>query len=74
MPQPRYPVILEQGKDGYIVATVPALKGVISQGKTEAEALENINEAIELMIESLIAHTDPVPQCPNDPSPDELLK
>lgn len=58
----RYAVILEQGEDGYIVAQVPSLRGVVSQGKTRAEALVNIREAIELFIESAQAHNEPIPQ------------
>ena len=45
-------IILEKGKDGYIVASCPALKGCWSQGKTEAEAIKNIKEAIHLYLES----------------------
>ncbi len=57
----RYAVVLEKGEDGYIVAHVPALRGCWSQGKTRAEAVRNIREAIELYVESLIAHDEPVP-------------
>jgi predicted RNase H-like HicB family nuclease len=57
----RYAVILEKGEDGFTVAHVPALKGCWSQGKTRADALRNIREAIELYVESLIAHHEPVP-------------
>lgn len=57
----RYAVVLEKGEDGYIVAHCPALPGCWSQGKTRAEALRNIREAIELYVESLIAHNEPVP-------------
>jgi predicted RNase H-like HicB family nuclease len=39
-------VVLEDGEDGYIVAACPSLPGCYSQGKTEAEALANIREAI----------------------------
>ncbi len=39
-------VTLEKAEDGYIVAECPALPGCVSQGKDEAEALENIREAI----------------------------
>jgi predicted RNase H-like HicB family nuclease len=46
-------VVLEKDEDGYIVATVPALPGCISQGKTEKQALQNIREAIELHIHTL---------------------
>ena len=45
-------VIIENGDDGYFVASVPALKGCWSQGKTRDEALRNIREAIELYLES----------------------
>ena len=44
-------VILEKGLDGYITAYCPSLKGCVSQGKTEEEAIANIKEAIELYLE-----------------------
>ncbi|APB33817.1 hypothetical protein GlitD10_1494 [Gloeomargarita lithophora Alchichica-D10] len=44
-------IILEPGEDGYFVAHVPALKSCWSQGKTKAEALANIREAIDLYLE-----------------------
>ena len=44
-------VVLEKGMDGYIVAHCPALKGCITQGRTEEEAIENIKEAIQLYLE-----------------------
>lgn len=45
-------IVLENGIDGYIVAYCPALKGCVTQGRTEEEALENIKEAIELFLET----------------------
>lgn len=45
-------IVLEQGTDGYIVAYCPALKGCVTQGRTEEEALTNIKEAIELYLET----------------------
>jgi predicted RNase H-like HicB family nuclease len=45
-------IVLEKGLDGYIVAYCPALKGCITQGRTEEEALKNIKEAIELYLEA----------------------
>ncbi len=39
-------VVLEKAEDGWIVAECPALPGCVSQGRTEAEAKENIKEAI----------------------------
>jgi predicted RNase H-like HicB family nuclease len=40
---------------------VPALPGCTSQGETREEALSMIREAIEVYIESLVAHGDPIP-------------
>jgi predicted RNase H-like HicB family nuclease len=45
-------IVLEQGTDGYIVAHCPALRGCVTQGHTEEEALKNIREAIELYLEA----------------------
>ena len=45
-------VVLEKGMDGYIVAHCPALKGCVTQGRTEEEAITNIKEAIELYLEA----------------------
>jgi predicted RNase H-like HicB family nuclease len=53
--------VLYPGEDSYIVAEVPSLPGVVSQGKTRKEALENIQEAVALHIEILIERGLPVP-------------
>jgi antitoxin HicB len=50
---------LESG--GYVVE-VPSLPGCYSQGETTDEALANIREAIDLHIESMIAHGEEVPE------------
>ena len=57
----KYRVLIEQDEDGVFVAEVPSLPGCVSQGKTREEATENIKEAIELYLESLAAHDEPVP-------------
>ena len=41
----KYSVILEQSEEGF-AASVPGLPGCHSQGDTEAEALENVADAI----------------------------
>ena len=41
----KYSVILEQSNEGF-AASVPGLPGCHSQGNTEAEALENVADAI----------------------------
>lgn len=57
----KYRVIIEQDEDGIFVAEVPSLPGCVSQGKTRAEVLQNIQEAIEVYIESLKAYNEPIP-------------
>jgi len=57
----KYRVYLEQDEDGVFVASCPALPGCISQGRTRAEATDNIREAIEGYLKSLKKHGDPVP-------------
>lgn len=54
-------VILIPDETGGYVVEVPSLPGCYSQGETEAEALENIKEAIALHIEELIAAGEEVP-------------
>lgn len=56
-----YTVILEQESDGGYVATVPALRGCVSQGDTREEVMRNIREAADLYIEDCIDSGDPVP-------------
>ena len=55
----KFKVVIEKGEKFY-VATVPALPGCISQGKTEEEAKENIKEAIELHLECLAEDGIPI--------------
>ena len=45
-------IVLEPGEDGWIVVECPALPGCVSQGRTEAEAIDNIREAMELWLET----------------------
>lgn len=54
-------IVITPGEDGYLVAEVPSLPGCISQGRTRAEAIANIPEAIALYIEVPEAHGLPVP-------------
>ena len=54
-------VILIPDETGGYVVEVPSLPGCFSQGETEAEALANIREAIELHIEDMIAAGEAIP-------------
>lgn len=44
-------ILIEQDEDGIFVASVPAIPGCHTQGKTYEEAVENIKEAIKLCLE-----------------------
>jgi predicted RNase H-like HicB family nuclease len=55
-------IILYRGEDNYIVAEVPSLQGVVSQGKTREEALQNISEAVSLHVEVLQERGLPIPE------------
>jgi predicted RNase H-like HicB family nuclease len=57
-----YTVILEKQAVGGYHVYCPALRGCHSEGETEAEAMRNIREAMEVYIESLVAHNEPIPQ------------
>lgn len=57
-----YAVFYEQASEGGYVAHVPVLPSCHSQGESLEEAEANIREAIELYLESLIAHGDPIPE------------
>jgi predicted RNase H-like HicB family nuclease len=48
----RYQVRLKQSEEGYAV-WCPSLPGCWSQGDTEAEAIENIKEAIQDYLETI---------------------
>lgn len=47
----RYKVNLKKTEEGYSI-WVPGFPGCWSQGKTEAEALENIKDAIQVYVET----------------------
>jgi len=56
----KFKIKIEEDEDGWYVATVPALPGCISQGKTEGEAKKNIAEAIELHLSVLAEDGVPI--------------
>jgi predicted RNase H-like HicB family nuclease len=45
-------IVVERGTDGHYVTHCPSLKGCRSQGSTQAEAVENLKEAILLYLDS----------------------
>ncbi len=58
----RYTVIIERGRESGYVAHAPALKGCVSQGKTEEEAVRNISEATEVYVQALVEDGIPLPE------------
>jgi predicted RNase H-like HicB family nuclease len=53
-------VTLEPDETGMIVAECPAIPGCISQGRTKAEGMENIREAIVGCLETRLANGMPL--------------
>jgi predicted RNase H-like HicB family nuclease len=43
-------IVYEDGEDGWIVSSIPAVPGVLSQGRDRAEARENVLDALALML------------------------
>lgn len=61
-PRSSYTVFYQAAPEGGYVAVAPALPGCHSQGDTLEEAGDNIQEAIEVYLESLIARGEPIPE------------
>jgi predicted RNase H-like HicB family nuclease len=47
-----FQVVIEQDEDGWLVATVPSLRGCHTQAKSMDKLLSRIKEAIELCLET----------------------
>ena len=56
-------VIIHAAEEGGYWVEVPALPGCLSQGETVEETLENIKEAIALVLETIIEEGEPLPAC-----------
>jgi predicted RNase H-like HicB family nuclease len=55
----KFLVTLDRDEAGFIVADCPSLPGCVSQGRTEAEAISNIREAIEVNLKTRHEHGIP---------------
>jgi predicted RNase H-like HicB family nuclease len=47
----KFVITIEQDEEGVFVVECPGIPGCISQGKTEQEALDNIEDAIKQCLE-----------------------
>jgi len=56
----KFIVNLDRDETGMIVAQCPAIPGCVSQGRTEAEVLANIREAIAACLEARAANGMPL--------------
>jgi len=56
----KFIVTFERDETGMIVAECPAIPGCVSQGRTEAEAMENIREAIAACLEARASNGMPL--------------
>lgn len=45
-------ILYEDGENGWVVSSIPAVPGALSQGRTREEARENILDALALMLSS----------------------
>lgn len=57
----KFRVLIEQDEDGVFIASCPSLPGCVSQGSSRAEALANIEDAMQAYIASLKKHGEPIP-------------
>ncbi|MBI4672233.1 MAG: type II toxin-antitoxin system HicB family antitoxin [Chloroflexi bacterium] len=59
----KYEIIIYWSEDDEaFVAEVPELPGCMAHGETQAAALKNINEAIQLWIDTAMEFGDPIPE------------
>lgn len=56
-----YRILLREEPEGGYTVTVPTLPGCITYGETITEAITMAREAIELYLESLVAHGEEIP-------------
>jgi hypothetical protein len=43
-------IVYEPGEEGWVIASIPEVSGVVSQGRTREEARANVIDALRLML------------------------
>ena len=51
-------IVYEPGEEGWILATIPEVRGVFSQGRTREEARANVIDALRLMLSPVQPEAD----------------
>lgn len=59
--RPYHRVITGEPGEGYL-GEVPELPGCFTAGETPEEAIQNLDEAMAVWVESALAHGDPIPE------------
>ena len=57
-----FTIVMERDEDGRFVAICPALAGCYTEGETEQEAMELIEDAVKLHIQDRLARGEPICQ------------
>ncbi len=55
-------IIYWSNEDQAFIAEVPELSGCMAHGQTQEAALKNVNEAIQLWVDTAQEFNDPVPE------------
>ena len=55
-------IIYWSNEDGVFVAEVPELPGCAAHGSSQEEALQSVNEAMDLWLETAREFGDPIPE------------
>jgi predicted RNase H-like HicB family nuclease len=51
-------IVYEPGEDGWIIASIPEVSGVFSQGRTQEEVRANVIDALRLMLSPEVGDAD----------------
>lgn len=58
----KFPIVIHKDPGSDYGVTIPDVPGCFSAGETVEEALDNVQEALSLHFEALVADGDPLPQ------------
>jgi predicted RNase H-like HicB family nuclease len=59
-PKRKFTVLIEQDEEGYLVATVPALRGCHTQAKSLDTLMKRVREVIALCLQDTNNHVGPL--------------